>query len=111
MSSACWVFIGVAFVLVILFRLAYNVVSDFRYYRGVVRKEFVAYVKQHHPDVEISSEGPKSIVLRKSGAREISFQPKRLYLDLAKIDSKDGDAKAKVFEFLIQEIVEDREKK
>ena len=94
------IWLTVALVLVILLRLVVNVVHDFRSYRGVARKQFTDYIRQHRPEIEIVAEGPRAIVLRRSDGQEVSFIPHQLYTT---VDVTNASANEKLFEELLNE--------
>ncbi len=100
MGPLFWILSVVALLLAILFRVILN---DFRYYRGNARKDFVDYIKHHHPDIEILAEGPRAISLKLSSGQQLDFRPQLLYYELSKIDLKDSVAKQKLYNHLISQ--------
>jgi hypothetical protein len=102
MTLRVLIWLVVALVLVILFRLIVNIVHDFRHYRGIARKLFADYIRQHRAEVQIVSEGPRAIVLRRSDGEEVTFAPQQLY---SKVDVTNATANEKLFDELLNQAV------
>ena len=102
MTSRLLVWLTIALVLAILFRVILKVVNEFRYYRGMARKLFVDWIRQHRPEIEIVSEGPDAIRLRSSDGKELTFAPQQLY---TKVDLTDARANEQLFHELLNQAI------
>ena len=79
-----------------------NILHDFRHYRGVARKLFADYIRQHRSEIEIGSEGPHAIVLRRSDGEDVAFAPQQLY---TRVDVTKASANEKLFNELLNDAI------
>src|SRR5256885_12802309 len=92
MTRGIWIGLGVAFAAVVLFRLILWIVHDFKYCRGIACKQFCEFIRQKHPEIEVLSEGPPTVLFRPPGSGEMRINPHALYTRINLTDSAANDA-------------------
>jgi hypothetical protein len=80
MTRATWIGLTLAFIAVAALALALYILRTFGRYRAIARQQFADFVRRQHPELEILSQGPPTVRLRRSDGEIFTIDPHALYI-------------------------------
>ena len=98
MTRGIWIGLTIAFITVVAVGLVLYFLRTFGNYRAIARGQFAEFVRQRHPELEIISQGPPTVRLRRSDREIFAIDSHALYI---RINLEDAAANEALFEKLL----------